>query len=81
MSSAHQRPPRKKPGITWPVAIVALVGLGFGLQSLWKHLFHPNPELPQGYLIFSYFLDGITIVACSAALILFLVKLASQGKS
>jgi hypothetical protein len=74
-------PPRKKPGITWPLAIVAVIGLGLGLQSLWRHLFSPDPEFSQGYLIFSYLLDGVTIAACGAALILFLLKLAGQGKS
>jgi hypothetical protein len=37
MSSGDQAPPEKKAGTPWPMAIVALVGFGWGLQGLWKN--------------------------------------------
>ena len=80
MSSADQEPLKKKIGTLWPMAIVALVGFGWGLQGLWNNLFFPDPEFSQGYLIFSYILDGVAILACGATLILFVIKLASQAK-
>jgi len=80
MSSGDQAPPKKRAGTPWPTAIVALVGFGWGLQALWKNLFFPDPEFSQGYLIFSYILDGVAILACGATLILFVIKLASQAK-
>jgi hypothetical protein len=80
MSFGNQGPSRKRPGITWPIVIVALIGLGFGLQSLWKDLFFPDPEFSEGYLIFSCLLDGLTVLACGAAIFL-LLKAARQGKS
>jgi hypothetical protein len=80
MSSGDQQPSKKKAGTTWPVAIVALVGFGWGLQGLWKNLFFPDPEFSQGYLIFSYALNGLAILACGTTLILFVIKLATQAK-
>jgi hypothetical protein len=39
-----------------------------------------SSEFSQGYLIFSYILDGLAILACGATLVLFVIKLASQAK-
>jgi hypothetical protein len=79
MTFGHDRPPRKVPGIAWSVAIAALIGLGFGLQNLWKDLFFPDPKASESYLSFSYVLDGITVIACGGALFL-LLKAARHGK-
>jgi hypothetical protein len=71
---------KKNPGIAWPIAIAALIGLGFGLQNLWKDLFAPDPKASESYLSFSYVLDGITVIACGVAIFL-LLKAAWHGKS
>jgi hypothetical protein len=72
MTFGHDRPPREKPGITWPIAIAALIGLGFGLHNLWKDFFAPDPRASEGYLSFSLVLDGITVIACGGAIFLLL---------
>jgi hypothetical protein len=79
MTFGHDLPPRTKPGITWLIAVAALIGLGFGLHNLWKDLFTPDLEVSESYLIFSYVLDGITVIACGAAIFL-LLKARRQGK-
>jgi hypothetical protein len=79
MSPGDQGPPRKKPGISWPIAIAALIGLGFGLDNLWKDLFSPDPKVSESYLSFSYVLDGIAVLGCGGAIFL-LLKAAREGK-
>jgi hypothetical protein len=71
---------KKNPVIAWPIAIAALIGLGFGLQNLWRDLFAPDPKASESYSSFSYVLDGITIIACGFAIFL-LLKAARHGKS
>jgi hypothetical protein len=80
MTFGHDRPPKKNPGIAWLIAIAALIGLGFGLQNLWKDLFVSDPKASESYLSFSYFLDGITVIGCGFAIFL-LLKAARHGKS
>jgi hypothetical protein len=80
MSAGDQEPPRKRPGITWPIAIAAVIGLAFGLYNLWKDLFAADPMDPESYLIFSFVLDGVIVIACGTAIFL-LLKARSQGNS
>jgi hypothetical protein len=80
MTFAHDRPPKKNLGIAWPIAIAALMGLGFGLQNLWRDLFAPDPRASDSYLSISYVLDGVTVMTCGLAIFL-LVKAAGHGKS
>jgi len=80
MTFGHDRPPKKNPGIAWPITIAALIGLGFGLQNLWKDVFAPDPKASESYLSFSYVLDGITVIACGVAIFL-LLKAARHGRS
>ncbi len=80
MSAGDQEPPRKRPGITWPIAIAALIGLAFGLLNLWRDLFAADPMDPESYLIFSFVLDGVIVIACGTAIFL-LLKARSRGKS
>jgi succinate dehydrogenase hydrophobic anchor subunit len=54
--------------MTWLTAIAALIGLGIGLHNLWKDLFYPDSEFSNSYLILSYLLDTVTILACGAAI-------------
>ena len=65
--------------MTWLIAIAALIGLGIGLHNLWRDFSNPDPEFSDGYLLLSYLLDVVTVLACGAA-ILFLFKARSRGK-
>jgi hypothetical protein len=80
MTFGHDRPPKKNLGIAWLIAIAALMGLGFGLQNLWRDLFAPDPRASESYLSFSYVLDGITVITCGLAIFL-LFKAAGDGRS
>jgi hypothetical protein len=80
MTFGHDRPPKRNPGIAWPIGIAALIGLGFGLKNLWKDYVAPDPKASDSYLSFSYILDGITVIACGFAIYL-LLKAAGHGKS
>jgi hypothetical protein len=79
MSPGDHGPPSKWHGLTWLTAIAALIGLGVGLHNLWKDLFYPDPEFSDSYLIFSYLLDTVTVLACSAAIFL-LLKARGRGQ-
>ena len=65
--------------MTWLTAVAALIGLGIGLHNLWRDLFNPDPAFSDGYLLLSYLLDAVTVLACGAA-IFFLFKARSRGK-
>jgi hypothetical protein len=79
MSPGDREPPGKRHGMTWLTAIAALIGLGIGLHNLWKDLFYPDPEFSDSYLILSYLLDAVTVLACGGA-IFFLFKARSRLK-
>jgi succinate dehydrogenase hydrophobic anchor subunit len=65
--------------MTWLTAIAALIGLGIGLHNLWRDIFYPDPEFSDNYLILSYVLDTVTVLACGAA-IFFLFRATSRRK-
>jgi hypothetical protein len=67
MTFGHDPPP-KNFGLASPIAIGALIGLGFGLQNLWKDLFAPDPMASESYLSFSYALDAFTVIASGGAI-------------
>jgi hypothetical protein len=79
MNPGDKGSPSKNHGMTWLTAIAALIGLGIGLHNLWKDLFNPDPEFSDSYLLFSYLLDTITVLACGGAIFL-LLKARSRGK-
>jgi hypothetical protein len=79
MSPGDHEPPGKRHAMTLLTAIAALIGLGIGLHNLWKDLFYPDPEFSDSYLVFSYILDTVTVLACGGA-IFFLLKARSRGK-
>jgi succinate dehydrogenase hydrophobic anchor subunit len=72
-------PPSKRHSLIWLTAIAALIGLAIGLHNLWKDFFYPDPEFPDNYLILSYLLDTVTVLACGTA-IFFLFKARNSGK-
>ena len=72
---------KKKGIIRWQIALIAACGIAFGLCSLGQHLFSPDPEFTQGYLIFSVLLDFIIIVACGVTISLFVIQRAASGSS
>ncbi|HEX3444847.1 MAG TPA: hypothetical protein VHS80_09020 [Chthoniobacterales bacterium] len=65
--------------MTWLTAIAALIGLGIGLHNLRKDLFYPDSEFSDSYLVLSYLLDAVTVLACGGA-IFFLFKASSCRK-
>jgi hypothetical protein len=79
MNPGDHGPPSKRHGLTWLIAIAALIGLGIGLHNLWKDLFNPDPEFSDSYRLFSYLLDTVTVLACGGAIFL-LFKARSRGK-
>jgi len=80
MTFGHDQPRKKEAWYAWPIVIAALIGLGFGLQNIWKDLFAADPRASESYLSFSYVLDGITVIACGGAIFL-LLKASRHGKS
>ncbi|HET9374434.1 MAG TPA: hypothetical protein VFO40_05645 [Chthoniobacterales bacterium] len=79
MNPGDHQPSGKRHGMTWLTAIAALIGLGIGLHNLWRDLFNPDPEFSDSYLLLSYLLDIVTVLACGGA-IFFLLKARSRGK-
>jgi hypothetical protein len=80
-SSDPKLPQKKRASYGWPFALIAACGIAFGLYSLGQHLFSPDPEFTQGYLIFSVVLDLIIIVACGVTITFFVIQRAASGSS
>jgi hypothetical protein len=75
MSSSDPKLPDQKKGVlSWQFALIAACGFAFGLYSLGKHVFSPDPEFPQSYLIFSVVLDFVIIVASGITITLFVLQ-------
>jgi hypothetical protein len=48
--------------------------MGFGLYSVWLHIFSNHPKITEGHLIFSISLDCVVIVMCGITIILSVIE-------
>jgi hypothetical protein len=72
-SSNPKLPKKKKRFVRWQ-SVLAACGMGFGLYSVWLHIFSNHPKIREGHLIFSISLDCVVIVMCGIAIILSVIE-------
>jgi hypothetical protein len=72
-SSNPKLPKKKKRFVRWQ-SVLAACGMGFGLYSVWLHIFSNHPKITEGHLIFSFSLDCVVIVMCGITIILSVIE-------
>jgi hypothetical protein len=72
-SSNPKLPKKKKRFVRWQ-SVLAACGIGFGLYSVWLHIFSNHPNITEGHLIFSISLDCVLIVMCGITIILSVIE-------
>jgi hypothetical protein len=70
VSSSNPKLPKKKKGVVRWQSVIAACGMGFGLYSVWLHIFSNDPKITEGHLIFFIFLDCVVIVICGITIVL-----------